>query len=56
MYCSEESGENNYVGASGSIKEQREENKREGRKEGGCFQHITSLSLCRELKNYEERQ
>ncbi len=28
IYCSEESGEDNDVGASGSIKEQREEDKR----------------------------
>lgn len=48
MYCSEESGEDNDVGASGSIKEQREKDKREQSKEGGSCSPCILLSQASE--------
>ena len=52
LYCGEESCEDNDVGASGSIKEQRKEDKRRGRYgRWPLFSlHITFSSLWRELK------
>lgn len=50
MYCGEKCSEDNDVGACGSIKKHRGEDKREGCEEGGSSLCVTFSSLCRDLK------
>lgn len=56
MYCSEERCEDNDVGASGSIKEQREEDKREVRKVAAVLPAYYLLEPLKRAKNYALRQ